>query len=211
MVQLVDATPVGVAVITPVLEQKEDSEYNWKEKYKQATVDLSSLSQELHLVDDNKLVAIIVQILEVESPIHQNFLKTIITQQLGIGRTSALVNKKFLKVFNLGAKRGDWLLKDKFLWRINQELEKARDRSRLSEKLRRIDWVAPEEIQLTIKTIVSEARTIDKVELMRLTLHTLNGGTRLTETAKAVLDKELNEWALAQVVNVYDKMVKINQ
>ncbi len=203
--------PETPSVITPVLEQKDDSEYNWKEKYKQATVDLSSITQELHLVDDNKLATIIVQILEVESPIHQDFLKTIIAQQLDIGRTSALVNKKFLKIFNLGAKRGDWLIRDKFLWRTNHALEKARDRSRLSEKLRRIDWVAPEEIQLTIKTIVSEARTIDKVELMKLTLHTLNGGTRLTESAKAVLDKELNEWALAQVVSVYDKMVKINQ
>ena len=68
---------------TPILETK-DIDNKWIERYKQANVNLTSLSQELHLVDDSRLMNVISQYLKVESPIHVDYLKTSITQQLGI-------------------------------------------------------------------------------------------------------------------------------
>ena len=103
------------------------------------------------------------------------------------------IESKFNNVFNLGIRRGEWVKHNNFLWLTNQQIEKVRDRSRLSEKAKQIEWIVPEEIQLALKNIVIEAQSIDKTELMKEVLKVLNGGIRLTEGIKVIIEKEVDE------------------
>ena len=78
------------------------------------------------------------------------------------------------------------------------------------EKLRQIEWVSPEEIQFSMKNIVLEARSIDKTELMKETLKTLNGGVRLTEGIKFVIEKELDELVSNRVFKGDYETINVN-
>ena len=199
------------SVSAPILESKADKSKTWQEDYQQAKVDLSSISYEIHLADDTKLINVISNFLEVEAPVHQDYLKTVITQQLGISRIGDRIFYKFQVVFDLGVSQKKWQKRGNFIWLANQKAEKARDRSKLyPEKLRQIEWVSPKEIQFAIKNIVLEARSIDKTELMKETLKILNGGVRLTEGIKFVIENELNQLVSNRILKGDNEIISIN-
>lgn len=195
---------------TPIIEQKADNTQNWKIKYQQADVNLSHIYEELHLTEEQDLVDIILKYLVVESPIHEDYIKVVITHQLGIGRIGSRIEAKFVKVFDLGEKNNFWIRKNNFLWLNDNPIEKVRDRSELPEKLRQIEWIAPEEIQLTLKRITLEARAIDQTELMKATLQILNGGIRLTEGIRAIIEREINYLILVKILVIKDSIVRPN-
>lgn len=202
---------VITSISAPILEKKTDDAHNWKAKYQQAQVSVSNIIEELHLVENSKLINIVSQYLKIESPIHEDYLKTVITQQLGIARIGIRIEAKFYEVFELGQRRKEWIRQEGFLWSANQQIEKARDRSDLTEKLRQIEWITPEEIRFTLKNIVSETLSIDKNELMKATLQTLNGGIRLTEGIKFIIEKEVDKLISAQLFVISDNIVRVNQ
>jgi len=169
---------------------------------------LVEINQELHQVEDYKLIKIVSEFLKVESPAHEDYIKTIITQQLGINRIGTRIEAKFYKVFSLGEKNGEWIKRGGFIWRTNQKIEKARDRSYLPEKYRQIEWISPEEIQFTLKNIVEEGRSIDRVELMKETLKILTGGVRLTQGIEYVIAKEVDNLILAQTFILNENIIR---
>ena len=149
--------------------------------------------------------------LKVESPVHQDYVKVCITQQLGIAKIGNRIERKFNEIFFLGQRKGEWLRRDKFIWRDNQEIKKVRDRSQLSEKTRQIEWVAPEEIQWALKEIVKESAAIDKTELMKACIATINGGVRLTEGIRYVVEKEVDVLVSGQVFVMIDGIIRLNK
>ena len=204
-VKLTKDTP---SVLKPILEFKYVETRTWLIRYQQAMVSLLGINnKELHLIEDSKLINIVAKFLIIESPVHQDYLKTVITQQLGISRIGNRINNKFNQVFRLGAKHGDWIKKDNFLWSVNQQIQKARDRSNLAVRLTQIEWVSPEEIQIALKNIVAEARSIDKVELMKETLRVLNGGVRLTDGIKFVIEKEVDRLLRFQTFSISGNII----
>lgn len=200
-----------INVSEPVLEKKNDDSCTWKIKYKQAEVDLTSINFELHLVDNITLVNIVSRYLKIESPLHEDYVKTVITQALGISRIGTRIETKFHQVFNSGERKKEWFRRNKVLWCFDQQIEKARDRSDLPEKLRPIEWVAPEEIQFALKNIVEEAHSIDKVELMRTTLHNLNGGIRLTKGIEYIIEKEVDKLISGKILSISDNIIRISK
>ncbi len=195
----------------PILEQLPDNSNQWKDKYQQPKIDLVEINQELHQVEDYKLIKIVSEFLKVESPAHEDYIKTIITQQLGINRIGTRIEAKFYKVFSLGEKNGEWIKREGFIWRTNQKIEKARDRSYLPEKYRQIEWISPEEIQFTLKNIVEEGRSIDRVELMKETLKILTGGARLTQGIEYVIAKEVDNLILAQTFILNENIIRLKK
>ena len=208
---IVKTTRATPSVPQPILEKKNDNTNDWKEKYRQADLDMFDISSDLHLVEDSKLINLVTQLLKVEAPIHQDYIKTVITKELGIARIGNRIENTFNKLFILGQRQGEWILRDKFLWKHNQRIEKARDRSHLTEKLRQMDWIAPEEIQLTLIEIVKQAEAITKNELMKATLQILNGGIQLTEVKRVVIEKEVDELLLGRAFMIDDNVIRINK
>lgn len=200
-----------ISASEPVLEKKNDDRDVWKMKYEQAKMDLMGINSELHLVDNFTLMNIVSQYLKIESPVHEVYLKSVITQKLGIERIGTRIDSKFYEVLHLGERQGEWIIKDNFLWLVNQKIEKARDRSDLPEKLRQIEWVTPEEIRFALKNIAEEARSIDKVELMRTTLQTLNGGIRLTKGIEYLIEKEVDKLISDKIFSISDNIVRISK
>lgn len=199
------------SVSQPILEIKNDNANDWKKKYQQAHLNMFGISNDLHLVEDSKLINIVSQLLMVEAPVHQDYVKTLITQQLGIKKIGSRIEQKFNELFILGQRKGEWINRDKFIWRHNQKIEKVRDRRHLTEKLRQIEWVSPEEIQLTLKEIVGQAGSIDKIELIKAVIQTLNGGIRLTEGIRYIVEKEVDQLVLGRAFVISDNIVRANK
>ncbi len=194
-------------IVEPVFEQKEDFRTQWKINYQQALVDFSGL--DLYAEEDSILLNIISQYLKAESPIHENHLKTIVRQSFGFGRAGNIIDAKFDSVLHLGCKRGEWIKRGEFFCLLNHQIEKARDRSNLPEKYRRIDWVAPEEIRFTLKKIVEVGKSTEVSDLMKETLRTLTGGVRLTQGIEWVISKEVQSLISEQVFTIDNNIIRI--
>jgi very-short-patch-repair endonuclease len=201
-----------VLLSKPVLERKVDDASNtWKERYQQASLDTFGIYNDLHLVEDYELINIVSQLLEIESPVHKDYAKTVITQKMGIARIGNRIENRFNEVFDMGQKRDKWVIKNKFIWRHNQKIEKVRDRRYLPDKFRQIEWVAPEEIQFALKEIVIEAGAIDRLELMRAVISNINGGNRLTDGIRQIVEKEVNQLILNQMFLIVDGLIRLNK
>ena len=164
---------------------------DWIMPYRE-TKNVSLVGKDLPNENDDVLIEAIAKYIKAEAPIHKAHLKTIFTQKIGIQKIGSRIDAKLDYVFKLGEHYTEWRIQGEFLWLNNQLLDKARDRSDLDEKLRRIDWIVPREIQIALRCIVKDAIKIEKTELMRETLKILIGSTRLTAGIQKVIEKELD-------------------
>jgi very-short-patch-repair endonuclease/virulence-associated protein VapD len=203
-------TKESLLIEQPILEKKYDTTNNWKEVYQQAHLNMFDIGNDLHLVENSKLINIVKQILKIEAPVHQDYVKTLITQRLGIARIGNRIENTFNDLFILGQRKGEWTNQGKFVWLNDKKLEKVRDRSHLIEKLRQIEWISSEEIQLTLKEIVKQSGSIDKIELMKATIQTLNGGVRLTEGIRLVVEKEVDLLIFNRFFKISDNVIRTN-
>ena len=190
-----------------ILEDKKDETMAWLQPYQTATVNVSALKRELADEDTDKIIHIVSEFVQCESPVHQDYLKKVITEQMGIAKIGNRIAAKFDDVFRKGERRGLWKKRGNFVWQPNQGLEKARDRKTLAEKMRGIDWVVPEEIQLALHQITLQAIRITKDDLMKTTLNRLNGGERLTAGIQAVIEVEVDNLIRSKKLKMEMEMI----
>lgn len=181
------------------------------EVYQQAKIDKKLIPYEFHLISDSVLIRVITSILEVESPIHSDNLKTIIVQAAGISRIGSRIDERFEQVFRIAERQNDWVKRGQFLWSKNQTgVSNIRSRTDLPEKLQNLEWISPEEIQLAMQTIINESLFIEPEELLRETLKTLNGGQRLTDNIRSILENELNVLVKKNIIKKVDNRIGLS-
>jgi very-short-patch-repair endonuclease len=179
----------------------------WKIPYTQALVNLNDINRDIANESDYKLIQIIVQFLKTEAPTHQDYLKIIILEQLGIN-ISDEITTKFEHIFKKGAACMNWEQRGQFLWLPNQKLEKLRSRSENRDlNLNQLEWVAPEEIQIALKYAGKQGITNNEEELMKLTLQLINAKLFLDKKNKDIIQSELDRLLLSQLVIKIDNKI----
>src|SRR5215216_198692 len=71
-----------------------------------------------------------------------------------------------------------------FLWRPDMREAPLRDRSRLPDASRKLEFVAPEEIVAAIERVVADSFGMDRTEIPAAVLRLLLGFRRTTEAAQ---------------------------
>lgn len=199
--------------VQPTLEDNTEAVSTWVKPYEQYTLASDTLTSELHREPDDNLIKMISLMLEKESPIHEDYIKSQITQAANISRIGNRLETKFNEVFNKGIARKAWTMKGAFLWSSfkSNTLEFVRDRSQLpTDKHRQLEWISPEEIQLAIKTITHTAIKITRHELMKETLRTLNGSNRISDHIRQILDIEINTLLDKKVLLIEQDALRVN-
>ncbi|MCY4600495.1 MAG: DUF3320 domain-containing protein [Acidobacteria bacterium] len=133
-------------------------------RYELAVPDVQLGIREFHETDAGTVLAWILQVVQVESPIHIDETAFRIANAAGLQRAGSRIRARVRSVARYGhdykrlSKRGD------FLWRINHdrmEHFRRRDAEELPGKLRKPEMIAPEEIGIALRHAVEASHGID--------------------------------------------------
>ncbi|MBE9583177.1 DUF3320 domain-containing protein [Mucilaginibacter sp. JRF] len=154
--------------------------------YQQATLPAAIGYQEMHLHSFGNLAAWITEVVKVESPVHFDEMARRMVEAAGISKVGSRIKYTLTQACNFSEQNGLIKIKGEFLWHNEMEEPVVRDRSQLPASSRRLQIIAPEELHLAIKQVVSEAIAITDEAAANLVAK-LFGFSRVTEDMKQLL------------------------
>ena len=154
--------PAPDITVPPVPEPQENS---LTEKYKLAELSISTGGLHLHEVPSSTMADWIQRVVKIESPVHLDEVARRITTAVGKSRSRSQNAVKI--AVTQAARSGSVQIKGKFLYWTKQREVTVRDRSELPNASRKLELIAPEEIEVAIKQVVLDACGIDRDELTR--------------------------------------------
>ena len=120
--------------------------------------------REFHEMDDRTVLAWILHVVEVESPVHVDETAFRIANAAGLQRAGTRIRARVRTVARQGGDNGRLSMKGDFLWRINDERMKffrRRGEDELPGRLRKPEMIAPEEIGAALRHAVQASHGID--------------------------------------------------
>lgn len=143
--------------------------------------------QKLHEVSRHRMADWIKDVVDTESPVHQDEVARRIANCAGVKR----IGRRIRTAFNLGLRaaidEGFVIASGPFLWRPGMKQPKLRSRSGLPNASRHIRLIAPEEIELAISKVVRSSYGIQR-EVIPNEVCKLFGFKRTTSDMNAVVD-----------------------
>ncbi len=173
----------------PLPKPRQDS---LTEKYKLAALNISTNGRALNIVPQNALVNWIQQVVEIESPVHINEIAKRIASAVGVKKVGKRIREAIEIAAMQAAHLENVLIKDKFLYRTEHQYITVRNRDELPNASRKLELIAPEEIQEAIKLIVSESCGIEQDDLPHETCK-LFGFKKVNENMRQGVKVIINE------------------
>ena len=136
-------------------------------QYKLAEPSISTNGLDLHAVSPFVMASWIRDIVEIESPVHLNEVARRIATAVGVSKIGPRIQDTFETAVRQATCSGRVRIKEQFLYWSKQEEVTVRDRSELPNTSRKLELIAPEEIEVAIKQVVSAAFGIEREELVR--------------------------------------------
>jgi very-short-patch-repair endonuclease len=140
---------------------------------------------DLHAVPIERLAGWVVQVVEVEGPVHIEDAIRRITDAAGIGRIGSRIRAALEAAIVRASLGGSIEQRGPFLWSTGMSEPPLRDRSAIEG--RALPNVAPEEIAVAIRTAIANAYGIQQSEVAAAACRLL-GFPRLTEDMRATVD-----------------------
>jgi very-short-patch-repair endonuclease len=114
--------------------------------------------EELHNVSSARLADWIVEIVRGESPVHIDEVTKRIMDRVGIKRSGRRIRGAMSTAAHFAKNRAMIKIKGEFLWLPDMDVPPVRDRSALPVGSKKIEYVAPEEIDAAILKAVNKSR-----------------------------------------------------
>ena len=152
--------------VRPTPEPKTNS---LTEKYRLSELVISTNGRDLHVVPRNTMVNWIQRVIEIESPVHLNEIAKRIASAVGIKRIGNRIQKAIKTAAKYVARSESIQIKGEFFYWTEQKRITVRDRSELPNISRKLELIAPEEIEMAIKQVVSNAFGIEQNDLLHET------------------------------------------
>jgi len=142
----------------PAIERKEPTSQRElafeTEPYVTAKLSIAAYSATLHLVSLHRMPGWIKEVVDIESPVHQDEVARRIVNSAGVKRIGRRIRVAFAQALSIAARDGLVTEKGQFLWRPDMKTPKLRSRSQLPASSRRLSLISPEEISLAILEVV---------------------------------------------------------
>ena len=168
------------------------------EKYKVAELVISTDGRDLHAVPSYKMANWIQRVVEIESPVHLDEVAKRIVTAVGVGRIGTRIRNAIKTAAKQATRSNGIKIKGDFLYWTEHGEATVRDRGELPNASRKLELIAPEEIQMAIKQVVTNAFGIERDDLAR-------------EVCKLFGFKSATENMQRQVNKVVDGMIKAEQ
>ena len=154
---------------TPVVDppKPKPQKHSATEKYRVAELAISTDGRDLHPVQPYTMADWIPPVVEIESPVHLSEVTRRIAKAVGVRR----IDSGFLGVVKAAARQAvrseSIQMEGDFLYWTAQEQVPVRNRDDLPKASRKLELIAPEEIEMAIKQVVSDAFGIKRDDLPR--------------------------------------------
>ena len=145
--------PNGVRRSEGVSETREFS----ASPYETASPEIKLGKYELHEAPSRRLADAISEIVRVEGPVHIDEVARRIANAAGANRVGSRIRKTVNKAIAAAVKRKRVKMRGDFLWDPEMETPTVRDRSDLPAQQRKIELIAPEEIDQALLSAVKRA------------------------------------------------------
>ena len=132
--------------------------------YELAGPDVQLGVREFHEVDDGTVLACILQVVQVESPVHVDETAFRIANAAGLQRAGTRIRARVRTLARQGGMNGRLSMRDDFLWRIDDErmeFFRRRDEDEVPGRLRKPEMIAREEIGVALRQAVQDSHGID--------------------------------------------------
>jgi hypothetical protein len=170
-----------------LLEREEVEEVNTQVTYyQQATLPSAIGHQEMHLHSFGNLAAWISEVVRVESPVHFDEMARRMVEAAGVSKVGSRIKYTLTQACRYSEQAGLIKIKGEFLWHTGMDQPLVRNRSQLPATSKRLQIIAPEEISLAIKQVVTEAIAITEEDAANLVAKRF-GFSRMTEEMKQLL------------------------
>ena len=137
------------------------------EKYKVAELIISTNGRALHKVPSYIMASWIQQVVEIECPVHLDEVARRIGSAVGVKKIGNRIRAAIITAAMQAARSKSIKIRGEFLYWAEQEHISVRDRNGLPNASRKLELIAPEEIQMAIKQLVSDAFGIGRDDLSR--------------------------------------------
>ncbi|WP_442587480.1 DUF3320 domain-containing protein [Pedobacter sp. AW31-3R] len=154
--------------------------------YQQAVLPATVGQQEMHLHSFGNLSSWISEVVKTESPVHFDEMARRMVEAAGISKVGSRIKYTLTQACLVTEQSGEIRMEGEFLWHKDMEEPIIRDRSQLPANSRRLKLIAPEELNLAIKQVVSESIAITEDHAANLVAK-LFGFSRVTEEMKQAL------------------------
>ena len=177
--------PDPTIIVPPSPEPQENS---LTEKYKLAELSISTDGLHLHEVPSSTVASWIQSVVKIESPVHLDEVARRIAAAVGVAKIGRRIQSKVQTAARQAAHSGSVQIRERFLYSTEQEEVTVRNRDGLPNASRKIELIAPEEIEVAIKQVVSDAFGIERADLA-LEVPKLFGIKRATANIQQGVDK----------------------
>lgn len=137
------------------------------EKYRLAELIISTNGHYLHKVPLNMMTNWIQRVVEIESPVHFDEVARRIGGAVGVKKIGNRIRTAIATAAIQTERSKDIEIRGEFLYWTEQEHVSGRDRNELPNASRKLELIAPEEIQAAIKQLVADAFGIEQDDLSR--------------------------------------------
>ena len=150
----------------PAIERKEPTSQRElafeTEPYVTAKLSIAAYSATLHLVSLHRMPGWIKEVVDIESPVHQDEVARRIANSAGVKRIGRRIRVAFAQALSIAARDGLVTQKGQFLWHPDMKTPKLRSRSQFPASSRRLSLISPEEMALAILEVVRTSYGISR-------------------------------------------------
>ena len=168
-----------------------------------------SFYPELLEVPVSKISDYLLSILQAEGVIHIKDAAKRITDALGIGRIGNRILEKIIDGATYGHRNNLFHHSKDFLYHDANKIVEVRDRSDFDPSLKKIENIAPEEIQKALIDTISMAFSLPESEAISVALSSM-GFSRSTEKASVIIGAEIAKLFKEKKIKLEDNRIVIN-
>jgi very-short-patch-repair endonuclease len=158
-------------------------------KYRFAEIQVHLGHSELHTISSEALSQWLAQVVAVEGPVHWLEAARRVANAAGIQRAGSRIQEAFQRACRYGSRSKRFVYRDGFLWADESLNLAVRDRSDFPPQLKKLEYVAPEEICAAIEQSVDESFGLATDEVA-VSACRLLGFARVSEDMRVIAERQ---------------------
>jgi restriction endonuclease-like protein/uncharacterized protein DUF3320 len=206
--EAVSAPEAAQPAIARAAQESPKSTYQ-VEPYRKAQLPRLLLSkQELYAVDSHRIAFEIKAVVDIEAPVHESEVTRRLLESYGVSRAGSRIAAHVLNAIEAGSNAGLFYYAAGFLYRDNRCEARIRSRKALEPTERKLELVAPEEIDAALLEVVRLGFSIGSEAALAGVLEMLGFG-RVTSRMKELVRARLDQLVAAnRLIEIQDRLRK---
>ena len=176
--------------------------------YVKARIPPVSSMTELHQEKPERLMQMIRSVVEIEAPVHTSEVTRRIMEAYGVTRAGARITSAIEEAIRFGARKEAYLTRGSFVYSTGGKSVPTRSRAHFETTERKIEWVAPEELDQALLETVTLGFSMSREDAISGALGLLGFG-RATSKIAGVLEERLRELIAHQRLQMVNGVVSV--